>query len=192
MLTFTLANLKARIKRLVPAYRDMDSTVFDELVDTGLRMWLSDYQKVLMDRNDRFIRYSTLSEAVAPATGTEKINTTIGDLFRITLLAAADRIADDTILLFDAGTAEFITVPRKTFAEIVTSGVDATIAAFLENNGEILLYVKQDEIAAPPADLHYNYFKQLTPPAADGDDLPILPEDFAAAVEGSILYMAEG
>jgi hypothetical protein len=190
MITFTLGNLKTRVKRLVPAYRDMDATLFDEVIEAALAMWLSDYQKTLMDRNDRFIRYSTIPEVTPPSTGTEKINTNIGDMFRIVMITGGDRIADDTIILSQS-TGVFKTVPRLSMEQLVAGGTGETIVGFLENNGEILLYVKDATITAP-AVLHYNYFKQLVPPAADVDVIPTLPEDFAACVEGVIQYAAEG
>lgn len=180
MLTFTQANAKTRIKRLNSEFNDWDSTKFTDIFDPALKMAMSEEWDEMIAADDPFTKASTLSEVTAPSTGTEKINTTIGDVFLVSLLAGAERILDDTIWIFKSATGEYEAAPRIDIDAMIIGGAGETVVGFYEVNGKVAIYIKEATFTTPPADFHYNYRRVPTMPAADGDPLDIPPTRFSS------------
>lgn len=188
MLTFTRLMLDNRIKALKPALKDYDATKFRDLLDPAITMALAEYQQELIEIDHPFVRGGTFSEVTPPATGAEKINTAIGDVYQIAMApATAEQVAGDTIFV-NQSTTVFKDVPRMSIDDIIAGGTGETVCAFWENKGTILLYLKDGTISAAGT-VHFNFYRTLTAPAADGDALDILARHFTLIVDKTLQYI---
>jgi hypothetical protein len=167
---YTRDQFDARLQDLEDALSNYAD--FDTRRDREFGIVIGEYWKELLTANDDFVRDSNFASPVS--TGTETINTTIGDFFEIALPTGQVRIAGDTIFL-KQGTAKFMPVSRITLADIDTA---TTHIGFYENKGKIILYAKEGEFIAPGS-LVYNFYRWLDNVLALGTSvLDIKPEDF--------------
>lgn len=148
---FTVDDLDADLKLLNPEYANMA-----DFVERRTRAVKRAYSEMLTIRP--WGVGTTLTEGVAPSTGTAIMDTSIGDVFVVALIDDAKQVDGDVIWI-KQGTGTFEEVPRKTRAEIIIGGTDETELAFYETNGNIVIYSKQAEFTAP-ADVHYDYIRK--------------------------------
>lgn len=186
-LTLSRLQLDKELKLRQPDLHNVDSTVYGERRDRAVLRMLADMQAKYRNANNPIVISDTFDEVTPPDTGTAVMTSAVGDLFKIDLLAGAENVFGNHIWV-SSGTELKLAV-RQTPDEIVLTGTDADTLAFFEVDGQIQLYVKDAEITAFPADVHYTYYKGLTPPAADADLLPILPEDIDAAISATLSYI---
>src|SRR5690349_5173080 len=139
-MTFTYGDLKSVAKLFDPTLANMITATFDERSDLAVKRALAAYEVNLEENDDAFGLLSTLSEVTVPVPGTEIVNTTVGDLLQIQLIAAARKIADDTIFVYKPASAEFEAAKRIDIDDIVPAGGDATIVGFAEINAAFDLY----------------------------------------------------
>jgi general stress protein 26 len=183
----TRLQLDKEMKLRQPDLHNVDATVYGERRDRALLRALADFQAKYRNANDPFVISDTFDEATPPDTGTVVVSSSVGDIFKIDLLAGAEKVYGNNIWV-SSGTELKLAV-RQTPDEIVLTGTDADTLAFFEVNGQIQLYVKDAEITAFPADIHYTYYRGLTPPAADADIVPVLPEDIDALITATLGYI---
>lgn len=186
MITFDRDQLDADIKLRVPLFAKYDATEFDNLRAQAYRKAMANYQSELIDANDPWVRRTTLDEVAAPSTGAIKLDTSIGDLFVVALLADALQIADDTVLV--KSSTSLVAVPRVDLDDIVAG---TTTAGFIEHKGGIQIYCADGMIVAD-SDLHYNYFVTLdAEPATGATVLDLKPQDYEAILTATVDNMKE-
>jgi hypothetical protein len=178
MITFTQSDLKTELLRRDPTLNDLDSTKLDNKIAVGQKVALSQNQANYMQTNDSFGKSNTLG-GTAPTTGsTPTISTTAYDVFQIAIISGAIKVADNSIWVEIQSTGTFLEVTRIEIDNYVVTGGSATVYGFYETNGFINLVVK-DATFTPPARVHYNYWRGLTPTASTSDPLDIKPQDFS-------------
>lgn len=189
-MTFTYGNLKTLAKLADPNLGTMDATEFAARSDINVKRAFAAYEKTLEDANDPFGKGSILDEVSPASSGTEVVNTTVADMFKVALIAAARKIAEDSIFVYNATTAEFERAARTDIDDIVTSGASATVLGFQERQGFFDLYVKQGTFATgAPMEIQYLYWRHLTAPALDADALDLKAADFDAVFALYLGYM---
>lgn len=152
-------------------------TAYATLRDTYWKVVQAEYATELRTAKNPFVIGSTFTMAVPPATGTEEVNTTLGDVFIVALDPTHDGIAGDTILVADPA-AYFKSCPRTTIELVTIGGAEETILGFIEAKGEIFIYAKEAEFTAP-ADVHYYFWRILDASLPLGATvLDILEADF--------------
>jgi hypothetical protein len=190
MINFTRDDLDTHLKAAIAVLASLETAKFESLRDRAYKRTMSEYQADLIAADDPWIRRDTLEEVTPPSTGSEKINTSIGDMYRVALLANAISIAGDTILV-SQGTGVFKTVPRVTMETLTIGGVDETIIGFIENKGKLIIYAKEGTFV-PPGTVHYNYYIGLDgDPAAGATELDIKPQDYSRILSACAQYIRE-
>lgn len=185
MITFTIADLDQALKDRNPAWAD--SASFAARRTAAAKQALGIYYDNLRSTNDLWARSSTLGGS-AVSTGTQVVDTTVSDVYHVTLPTGQLGVADNTIFV-QQSTGTFLEVPRMSIDSIVL-GVSATTIAFWENNGEIILYDKDGQFTAP-GNLHYNFWRN---PAIDcslsTNTVDIRPQDFTSFVDSVLSYLS--
>lgn len=183
---FTIDDLDAELKAIKDRWTNRSD--FTTLRNRALRRTMAEYQASLHNADDIFGRANTYD---APITiGTEKINTTVGDVYKVALPAGAVRVAGDAIQVAKATTATFVNVPRMEWADIIASGVDQTPYAFWEENGILMIYDKDGNFDNT-AVCNFSYYRSLdvtqTPTTTP---LDIKPNDFAEIIDNVDGFMS--
>jgi hypothetical protein len=153
MLQFTIRELDAQLYRRNPDWKDSKS--FADLRSGAVKLALAQFYRQYRDDENAWGRASTLNGA-AISTGSEVVNTTISDLYRVALPTGQLSVADNTLLLYKS-TTTFLKIPRASVDDIVL-GTGATTDIFWENHGEILIYSKEGDFTSAGS-LHYNYWR---------------------------------
>lgn len=186
MITFQKIDLVTELKRRRRELANI--TDFDTRLLSSYKKTIADYMLQLRGDEDPFAKGTTFG-GTAPSTGTPITNTSIGDLFEITIDAAAEAVEGDLIWVWN-GTA-MKQCKRIVPQDIIISGVDATLLGFCETKGKIFIYIKDAEITTP-ASLHYYFWRTLSVSlAADSTELDILAKDFAFIVQRTMEYITE-
>lgn len=184
MIIFTRTDLTTEQVRRNPTLADIDSTIKTAKLLVGEKIALCEYQKNMIQTDDGFAKGDTFSAPLS--TGTAVANTTVADVYKIALPAAAHAVAGDTIWVDIAASGTFLAVPRMAMGSVIPG---TTLYSFYEVKGFIILEVKDAAFTAP-ADVNIVYWRAFTPTAAGGDPLDIQPWDFSTfndSVAGLIL-----
>lgn len=188
MIEFLIDDLDARLKLLRSSLATRSD--FTALRDQAFKMAMAKYQAGLRIDLDPWATLETMS-GTAPSTGTAVLdNATIGDLYQITLLTGAERVAGDVIWVEqDAGV--FKACPRLSLEEIILGGADEVTLAFFETKGIINLYAKQALFTAP-AEVHYLYFRTLdTDTTPTTNPIDIKSDDFSDFCDSVLEFIPE-
>jgi hypothetical protein len=184
-LTFTIDDLDAEIQALDSKW--LNRSDFATLRERAYKRAIGEYQEELISNDDIFIRSNTFGLPIA--IGTAKVDTAGADIFVVDLPADALQVAGDSILVSKDTTANFLNVPRMTWADIVASGVDQTDCAFWEDNGQIVIYSKDGTIVDTDV-VHAPYYRRLdvtqTPTTTD---LDIKTKDFDEIIDSTKSFM---
>lgn len=166
---------------------------FTDRRDLALKQFMADYAEELRVANDGHRVYNTYSMVTPPSIGTEKVDSIIGDVYKVgDLPTDFDGINGDIILIKDG--TDLRQAARIEFDNIIMDGVDDTLLAFLENTTsagvrEVLIYQKDGEIADASV-VHFEYNRKLDDVLAAGTDkLDIKDIDFQRGAEAIAEYM---
>lgn len=182
---YLYSDAKARAKVLNPALADIDSTKFNGWSDNAIKLALESLQAGYVGSSDLFVKKTKPNAS----SGSEVVATTADDIFQIALATDALQVANDTIYIYNAATADFLPVPRIEMDAIV---VGTTTLGFWETQGNINLYVKESsEFTTVPFTVQYDYWRMLAIPAADGDPLDIKQGDFDSLMGLYMGYMPQ-
>jgi hypothetical protein len=187
-MTFTYTELKNTHKNLYPQYKNIDATTYDAWADAAIKPSLAQMQSQYLAALDTFLRGSTLT-ASAASTGTAVVDTTVGDAYKIALAAGASQVAGDVIWIYSTTDNIWKDVPRVALESIITGGTGETVIAFYEVEGFIIVYMKDSTFTTIPADVHYDYWRDLTAPSAGTDPVDIKPEDWLSFISIFAQYM---
>lgn len=188
---FDRDDLDMKIGLLEPSL--VDAADYADRRTLGFKQFMADYEARLRTDDNYHAIANTYSAVTPPSIGTEKVDTVIGDIYKVgDLPADFDGIAGDVVFIKDG--TDLRQAPRIKFDEIVIDGVGDTELAFLENTTsagvrEVLIYQKNGEIA-DAAVVHFEYNRTLDKVQAAGTDkLDILDTDFQEAAEQTAEYM---
>lgn len=186
MITFQKIDLVTELKRRRRELANI--TDFDTRLASSYKKAIADYMLQLRNEEDPFAIGTTFG-GTAPSTGSAITNTSIGDLFEVTLDTTAEAVQGDMIWVWN-GTAMKQCI-RIRPQDIVISGADATLLGFCETKSKIFIYVKDAEITTP-ASMHYYFWRTLSVSlATDSTELDILAKDFAFIVQRTMEYITE-
>lgn len=190
MITYTRDELDLKIKLTDPPLEE--NAAFSVRRDLGWKQFMAEYSVSLRNEEDTHIIANTFSAATPPDTGAEKVDTIIGDAYKVEDLPADfEGVRGDKIWIKNG--TDLIELPRITFEDIIVTGGETTLA-FTENVTalgvrEVLIYSEQGAFA-DDSDVHFEYFRTLGYTFVDGDsELDIREGDFQEAAEKTAEYM---
>jgi hypothetical protein len=186
-ITYLVDDLDAELKKQNPLLNNF--TDFTARRTRSYLQVLADYQEELAQNDDPFVKADNYSSPIT--TGTEKINTTVGDIYRIALPADVLRVAGNAILVAKGTTAIFDSVPRMSWDTIIASGGSQTPFAFWEENGYLVIYDKDGNFDNTAA-VSFPYYRRLdatvTPTTTA---LDIKPNGFSSIVSSVLSLMKD-
>lgn len=150
---------------------------------------LAEYQESLAQSDDIFVRADNIDTPTA--LGTEKVNTSTGDVYSVALPSDARRIAGNNIMVELAASATFVNVPRMSWDTIIASGGSQTPYAFWEKNGKLLIYVKDTGAFVNTASVVFTYYRKLDATVTTGTALDIKPQDFSQIVSDTLTLIKD-
>ncbi len=181
---YTRDQLDKLIKNIEPGLSNRSD--FSTNRDLYYAVVMGEYNEELASANDDFVLGDNFSSPLS--TSTALVDTSVADLYKMTLPDGQLRIAGDVIFL-EKTPGTFVHVPRVSIAEILIGGDEETLYAFATHKNAITLYSK-DSLFTAPASVVYYYYRVLSISLSDGDTvLDIRSSDFNAIAERVSEYM---
>jgi hypothetical protein len=181
---YTRDQLDALIKKIEPSLAN--TADYSTNRDLFYAVVMGEYNTELISENDDHVIDDNFSAPLSTATAV--IDTSVADLYKITLPDGQFDIMGDVIFL-EKTPGTFVSVERKPIADILVSGSEATQYAFETHKGKITLYSK-DSLFTAPASLAYYFYRVLgTSLPANNSTLDIRANDFSTIAERVSEYM---